>query len=263
MQANTVPPFTAVMALTEPQLGVASGAVDSPLATRLDVRSSSAVHDIYQYLAAHQQSEDWRLRELLTYLDHWRAILCTEFKLEIPEAALSVDRLRCHRLGQFRFGHNGLGLRGEIVLNSKHYDRPGDWEMLGILLHELLHGWQQAHGRPGKRNYHNTQFRAKAREFGLIVDSGGCQWYEPDGPFIRLLRSHGVEVSDVVPAPGESARLARVGSSKLKKWSCGCTNVRVAVEDFRARCLKPECGHVFRLCTLADGAGIRVARTSL
>jgi hypothetical protein len=33
------------------------------------------------------------------------------------------------------------------------------------------------------------------------------------------------------------------GKSKLKKWTCGCTNIRVAVKDFDAKCLK--CGNRF------------------
>jgi len=28
------------------------------------------------------------------------------------------------------------------------------------------------------------------------------------------------------------------GSSKLKKWTCGCTNIRVAVKDAEIQCLK-------------------------
>jgi len=35
----------------------------------------------------------------------------------------------------------------------------------------------------------------------------------------------------------------RRGESKLEKWTCGCTYVRVAVADFQALCLK--CGKVF------------------
>jgi hypothetical protein len=40
------------------------------------------------------------------------------------------------------------------------------------------------------------------------------------------------------------------GKSKLKKWSCGCTNIRVAVKEFEAKCLK--CGNVFELASSAN-----------
>jgi hypothetical protein len=35
------------------------------------------------------------------------------------------------------------------------------------------------------------------------------------------------------------------GKSKLKKWSCGCTNIRVAVRSLEAKCLK--CGNKFEI----------------
>ena len=110
------------------------------------------------------------------------------------------------------------------------------------MLHELFHGWQQAHGTPGRRNYHNHEFRNKALTYGLVVDERGCTRYLPDSPFVRLLRAYGVEVSPLRAAtpPRERER----GESKLKKWSCGCTNVRCAVPDLRAVCLK--CGQPFR-----------------
>ena len=50
-----------------------------------------------------------------------------------------------------------------------------------------------------------------------------------------VLREEGI----VVPAiPLPLMQMPGEGGSKLKKWSCGCTNVRVAVADFRAVCLK-------------------------
>jgi hypothetical protein len=63
-------------------------------------------------------------------------------------------------------------------------------------------------------------------------------------PFIHLLRQHGVEFNTnditeggliiIPPKP------IHKGRSKLKKWTCGCTNVRVAIRDFQAKCLKCE-----------------------
>lgn len=75
---------------------------------------------------------------------------------------------------------------------------------------------------------------------GLIVDQRGHTQYAPDSPFTRLLERHGVHL----PPLAKSVVLERKrGESKLKKWTCGCTNVRVAVADFQALCLK--CGKVF------------------
>lgn len=194
---------------------------------------------VYLSLADHQREEDWPLRDLLTTLQIWAERLEVEFKLNIPEAALRVDRLPVTRYGHFRYGHNGFGLRGEVAINVCYLDDRPFWEVLGTLLHELLHAWQQAHGTPGKRNYHNREFRDKAESLGLVVDRRGVTTYAAESPFKRLLRQYGVEAPSVEPP--EPAPVA--GSSKLKKWSCGCTNVRCAVSWLHARCLR--CGQVF------------------
>lgn len=240
MKADTVPQLVAETASGELPLGVAPRAADSPRPTRLDARFSPAVCQIYDALAAHQQSEAWELRELLADLHRWQEIMRAEFKLEIPEVVLTVERLRCTRLGHFHPGHNGFGLRGEIAINRTYVGRREYWRTLGTLLHELLHAWQQAHGRPGRGNYHNKEFQEKALGYGLVVDQYGHTTYAPESPFFRLLARYGV----TFPAIPEPA-LPAVGASKLKKWTCGCTNVRAAVDWFRARCLRAGCGKEF------------------
>ena len=113
--------------------------------------------------------------------------------------------------------------------------------MLGTLLHELLHAWQQSHGKPGKHNYHNKEFREKARTFGLVIDHRGYTEYEPQSCFTELLARHGVTIPQLPPIRTLPRQFH--GTSKLKLWTCGCTRVRVAIADFQAVCLK--CGNLF------------------
>jgi hypothetical protein len=202
---------------------------------------STDSRDVYGALAAHQRTEPWRWQGHLIELQRWSDIFAFTFKLEIPHVSLAVTRLRASRYGHFHCGHNGFGLKGEIALNARYLDgsRP-PWEILGTLLHELLHAWQQSHGAPGKSNYHNVEFRRKAREFGLVIDQRGVTNYEPESPFMTLLREHRIDLPEMPEPPAEPLYQ---GSSKLKKWSCGCTNVRVAKAVFRARCLL--CGNEF------------------
>jgi hypothetical protein len=223
---------------------MASASLGGPMPSREDAEQCCTGPGIYDALAEHQRIEDWGLREQLTELHRWQEIMRRDFKLEIPEVALTVERLRCTRLGHFQPGHNGFGLRGEIAINRSYIGSYEYWRTLGTLLHELIHAWQQAHGRPGRGNYHNRQFREKALGYGLVVDPRGYTEYLPDSSFFRLLETYGISVPRL-PEPVQAQQLVQ-GSSKLKKWSCGCTNVRVAVADFHARCMKPECGNEFR-----------------
>ena len=197
--------------------------------------------DFHHALAEFQVTQDWEYRDLLRVLHTWAEMMNVEFKLHIPEISLCVDWLRCTRLGHFRYGHNGFGLKGEVALNRHHLDDRPFWTVLGTLLHELLHAWQQAHGKPGRRNYHNREFRNKAARFGLIVDTRGHTTYAAESPFMDLLEKHEIHVPELPELKMKSDN--KRGNSKLKKWSCGCTNARVAVHDFRARCLK--CGNDF------------------
>jgi hypothetical protein len=197
----------------------------------------------YQAFGEYQASNDsWDLCEFVAWLQTWARRFNEEFELGITAVSLCVDWLGAHRLGHFRRGHNGFGLSSEIAINRKYLSSREPWQILGTLLHELLHAWQEDYGKAGKNNYHNKQFREKARSLGLIINARGYTQYEPDSPFFAVLQRHGVETPKV-PPPQYVVR----GSSKLKKWACQCQppiNVRVAVAHFYARCL--WCGELYR-----------------
>lgn len=201
--------------------------------------------DVYSTLAQHQRTNGWAHRELATCLLWWAKVFDSEFKLRIANTTLRIDVLRASTLGHFRRGCNGFGLEGEIAINILNIELANFYDTLGTLLHEQLHAWQQAHGRPGRGTYHNVEFRNRAAAYGVLVDQYGHQRYaEGDTPFMRVLAKHGLDVPAIHKPP------ARVrGSSKLKLWQCGCRhrspNVRVAVADFAATCL--HCGHQFQL----------------
>ncbi len=220
-----------------------------------DATSLDSGRAIYGELAVHQRLEPWFGQELIALLQLWEGRFKAEFKLDIPAIVLCLEKLPRNRYAHFRHGHNGFGLRGEIAFNTLYLNGERDlWEILGTLLHELLHAWQQAHGTPGKRNHHNAEFRQKAWELGLIIDRRGVTGYRASSPFKTLLRCSGIDTpsEQFTLRPGKAK-----GSFKLKKWSCACrpaVNVRVAVAHFRARCL--NCGSEF--VRHDDGATNRV-----
>jgi hypothetical protein len=197
---------------------------------------------IYRHLAAHQTTADgWALRDLFEKLHQWAGVFITEFKLELAEYAVGVDPLPLRVLGCFRCGYDGHGLKASITLNVHYVVGPlarPFWDTLGTLLHELLHAWQEVHGKRGRGNYHNKEFRDRALECGLLIDEYGHQEYLPGGRLLKLLKERGVVVPTIDP-PKPAPR--RAGRSKLKKWSCRCTNIRVASKDFSATCNNCDC----------------------
>jgi len=198
----------------------------------------------------HQGSvQDWRYRPFLTEFHLWAKRFDVEFKLNLPLPAIAVDKLGKKSLGFFRYGRNGLGLKHEITISYTHVQSEEFWQVLGTLLHELLHLWQQIHGEPSNSNYHNKQYRDKALSLGLVVDTWGHQRYVPeDSLFLDVLKKYCIEVSQIPPLEKQKIQLlGRLNTSKLKLWQCQCpvpVKVRVARADFRARCL--NCGSLFR-----------------
>lgn len=230
------------------------------------LNKNPAAPAVYRVLAEHQQAgtagwktpgllaEGWDLQDVISRLHDWAEAFRSRFRLDIPTVPLRLARLRWNCLGHFNPGFNDFGLRNEIAIDVGHLtcrlETGGWWQVLGTLLHEQLHFWQQLNGgppKPGPGNYHNVQYQGKALGLGLVVSRRGVnEGYLEDGPFLRLLREKGVRVP-ATAALGREPRRARVGS-KLKKWSCGCeppVNVRVAVAAFRARCL--ACNRLFTL----------------
>jgi hypothetical protein len=183
---------------------------------------------------------DWRHRELADALHLWAERFAVEFKLDIPTPAIQIDRIHATALGTYRPGRNGFGLKHEITINTRFLNM-GFAEQLLTLFHELLHEWQDIHGTTGKRNYHNHEFRQKALSSGLLVNERGITRVQP-GRFTEFIGGYEVSAAPLLAA-GDVPMHKQSGNSKLRKWSCGCTNVRCAVV-LRAQC--SCCGQSFR-----------------
>src|SRR5947199_1298346 len=195
-------------------------------------------------LRDHQRgTSSWDFNAVAADLHIWAERMIIEFKLQIPVPCLLIERLR-RRYGHFRPGRNGFGLKDEIGIDEEHLRQRPFWQTCGTLLHELLHSWQEYHGRPGRRNYHNKQFQKKAASLGLVVDQRGFTQYEPgDTPFYRLLEKHGIH-PPILPEVQQTPIQRR--GSKLKLYECSCgVKVRVGRFRFRAQCL--DCCGVFVL----------------
>jgi hypothetical protein len=201
---------------------------------------------LYQVLEQHQLATSrWGYCPVARELHRWKEIFPAELPLLVPEVAFCIGytRARCH--GYFRPGPNWYGFEREILLKEcfvvESIERREFWRVLRTELHELTHAWQDEHGAPGRGNYHNAEFRTKARECGLIVDSRGYTEHDPEGPFWRLIQKHGVPDLELP----EGVRF-QPAATKLHKWVCGCEpqyGVRVAIEDFEAGCFR--CGERF------------------
>lgn len=217
---------------------------------------NSLFPNVYLTLINHMLTEDWEPREMLDGLYAWARIFIMEFDLKIPMPPITIDGINARAFGHFMPGHNCWGLEGEIKLNRKHLDRE-PWRVLGTLFHELLHAWQEKHGRPSKSNYHNKEFRDKAASYGLLIDERGVTNYAPSlppdeqgvigynpvSPFRAVLERHGVQM----PAYPSPLTKEPKGQSTLLLWVCECKpsqKARIGRGEFFAIC--PRCNSEFR-----------------
>lgn len=199
---------------------------------------SETINDILKIHAG--ALPDWSHAQLIQLLHEWADRFDSEFELKVETPAFRIEKIRRGALGAYRYGRNSFGLLHEISFNPNFLDRPIAF-LLETLLHEILHEWQALHGSPSSGNYHNREFRKKAQDLGLLIGQRGrSEGVIPESSFVDILERHDIDTS-VFFVPREPKlwlKLSR-GRSKMKKYSCACTNLRCAVL-LEAKCLKCE-----------------------
>jgi len=189
-------------------------------------------------------SHEWELGDLARKVLWWADIFNNAFFKDqsVPAPPISFKKPNLMIFGHHANGSNEFDLKQNI--GRVHLTRSL-WEILVIIVHEMTHAWQALYGKPSNSWYHNKEFCCKMLEFGIACNKAGCNYGVKD-PFVSILKKHDI----VFNHPMNTDGLVKIppvtkpkGKSKLKKWSCGCTNVRVAVKDFQAKCLR--CGNDF------------------
>lgn len=201
---------------------------------------------INQTVRDHELAVKWDYQLAAESLHRWFDIFNDAFfDGKLPVAFLGFARTRVTNLGHYQPGRNSVGALHEINLNTRYLDRPLG-EVLGTLLHEMIHQWQELFGKPGKGTYHNKQFTAKCAQLGIPCTGGHCSYTQGyTNPFVALLRQHGLDIEErLMPLKSPIARMRPQGSSKLKKWRCACTNVWAGRDGIDLQC--GHCGQRLR-----------------
>jgi predicted SprT family Zn-dependent metalloprotease len=124
----------------------------------------------------------------------------------------------------------------ELALNPDTFTDRTDEEILSTLAHEMTHVWQQTHGTPPTRCYHDRQWATKMKEIGLQPTDTG----EPGG------KETGQSVTHYIVAGGPYSR----AYAKLKAtgfqlhWQSAPHDqeVRVKKAASKTKFTCPECG---------------------
>lgn len=93
----------------------------------------------------------------------------------LPDCLVNLSR-RANSHGFFAperwKGNNTESVVHEISLNPDTMSRP-DKAWHSTLVHEMVHMWQQTHGTPPRRCYHDKEWADKMEEIGLMPTSTG------------------------------------------------------------------------------------------
>ena len=201
---------------------------------------SAITENINTTVRQHEETtQDWPLHQPSQIVYRFYTLINDEFfdgRVPTPVILFKDENIR--NLGHYVVGRNEIGVMENINLNLRHLDRPIQ-DVVVTLAHELSHSWQRNYGKAGSSRYHNEEFRQKTLAMGIPSDPWGHTLGLHD-PFLAFLRKHGIEAEARFSLPSPTSMCP--GGSKLKRWTCGCTNIRAAVV-VQARCLK--CGRNF------------------
>jgi hypothetical protein len=196
-----------------------------------------------------RRSKGWRHRDQAAYAyDIFAQINNNLFEGTLPAPLIGFDNSgRLKKAGDYSYDGDDLALKYHFQLRND----LDSIELVAALLHNAVHLRTEVY-KGSATWYHSVEFKVEMSKFGLKVGSNG-DVYEIDlAAFGGTLESIGqgqltsglledvaVTEAELTPdeVPDETAPVL-VGSilgskkkatkTKMRKWSCGCTNVRHA-----------------------------------
>lgn len=123
----------------------------------------------------------------------------------------------------------------ELAMNPDTFTGRTDEEILSTLAHEMAHVWQQAHGTPPRRSYHDRQWAAKMKEIGLQPSTTGepggketgqsvTHYIIPAGPYAKAyakLKAKGLRLHWQSAPEGKQAKAKKASKTKFTCPDCG------------------------------------------
>lgn len=139
----------------------------------------------------------------------------------------------------------------EISINPSYLKRAEPKEIAQTLVHEMVHLWQQEHGSPGRRGYHNREWADKMEAVGLMPSSTGAEGGKRTGQRMSDYPIEGGAFEKAFDSLPESARFPWVcddlqpkkprKSSKTKFTCSGCGANAWGKPTLRVICGECDC----------------------
>jgi predicted SprT family Zn-dependent metalloprotease len=122
----------------------------------------------------------------------------------------------------------------ELAMNPDSFTGRTDELILSTLAHEMAHVWQQTHGKPPTRCYHDRQWAAKMKEIGLHPSTTGepggketgqsvTHYIIPGGPYAQAfakLKAAGFQLHWESAPAGRQAKAKKASKTKFTCPEC-------------------------------------------
>ena len=166
--------------------------------------------------------------------DHFNRTL---FEKSLPGVLITLQR-HAGAAGYFnpdRFNNRDTAATAhELALNPDTFEGRTDEAILSTLAHEMAHVWQQCHGRPPRRCYHDKEWSTKMKTIGLQPTSTGQPDGKETGPSMthiittggafqlayRALAEDGFRLTWESPADAPAARAKAASKTKYTCNTC-------------------------------------------
>ena len=238
--------FCIVLINTSSKCRVASPFLDDRLLSAFSLAIGGDMDrktSIHRTLRAHEIAAPWEHQVVASVC--YRAFDLFNkafFDDDMPPCLLEFISANFKRDGASCVETNGIGVRSVIQLNTRRLSRPL-YEVLGTVLHQMIHQWLNQQGHTANRTYHKREFIEKSKAVGIPARPHDrcCTPADHTDPFLTVVNKLHQDLN--APAEPDALPVAISGRSPYKKWSCGCTNIRVAKAKFSATCR--DCGSLF------------------
>ena len=129
----------------------------------------------------------------------------------------------------------GITTAHELAMNPDRFTGRSDEQILSTLAHEMAHVWQQTHGTPPRRSYHDREWAAKMKEIGLQPTTTGepggketgqsvTHYIIPGGAYAEVyakLKARGLQLHWQSAPEGKLAKVKQASKTKFTCPECG------------------------------------------
>jgi len=174
--------------------------------------------------------------------DLWRHFVPHEWKGEPvtrPEIVFRLERLSRRVFGRYHPGREATALRCVITLNLAHFAVISEVKTAALVLHLLLHCFEELADNAQTGKYHSAWFRRKAACLGIPCPRFGCRCMDvlTGSPFMEWARRSGLRDAPLLSGDSEDEP-----KRKRIAWVCDCPTTGYFAAGQKVAWTCDECG---------------------